>query len=270
MGLREHIAAGAKLRRTNVTFTAAGTGQVTFPPAAAILSVSSSAPVRLRLYDDVASRDDGGESSRVFTADPNQNIAIVADISMSAAGQYTLDPIMYATPLTDTLLYRVDAGTSQITLNIYPLESASIVTETAITNKRTLPATTSTGGQASGSLTGTSIPKTYALISASLNTGIGRLRLYTNEAAIDNATEKSRTFVTEAPASVGLIVDAIITASEGSFQFFPKLIGANLNTIGSDLPREDISGENEIYYIIDKISGTGNISASLHVFSFED
>jgi hypothetical protein len=60
--------------------------------------------------------------------------------------------------------------------------------------------------------------------------------------------------------------------------FVPKIIGVNLKNMGTDLNLirnniEKIMGENELYYILqnaDTTGGTVAISASVHLFSFED
>jgi hypothetical protein len=69
----------------------------------------------------------------------------------------------------------------------------------------------------------------------------------------------------------------ILSGSETTY-FTPKIIGANLQTMGTDLnairtDRVAIVGLNELYYVIQNPNTSGPIlpiSASIHVFSLED
>jgi hypothetical protein len=89
--------------------------------------------------------------------------------------------------------------------------------------------------------------------------------------------EKARPFSVEASESARLIVDMILSQSLPTY-FSPKIIGANLKNIKQSLNdmrgnANLISGENELYYILENIStaaGTADISASLHVYSLEE
>jgi hypothetical protein len=69
----------------------------------------------------------------------------------------------------------------------------------------------------------------------------------------------------------------ILSGSETTY-FTPKIIGANLQTMGTDLntirtDRVAIVGLNELYYVIQNPNTSGPIlpiSTSIHVFSLED
>jgi hypothetical protein len=285
MGLSEQIQAGANLERADVTFTTSvtGVGSASIAPSYAILKIQASSPCRLRLYDNLSSRDEAGEIVRPF-GDTNisESVALVGDFSMSAAGQYAVDPVLYAVsadfnnPYT---YYRVSPASSiDIKVTMYPIEIvAPGVGAYSLDNRRTLPVITaslSAGATVSGSLASTEIPQTYLLVSASANS-LSRLRLYSTTAALSNTQEITRPFSVEPSASFNLIADMILSASKTTY-FSPKIIGANLANMGSNLllirgNQALIDGENELYYIIENISASPiQVSASLHVYSLED
>lgn len=286
MGLAEHIRNGAVLDRQtiNLQTSAAGSGSVDLGSAYILLSLTTNTPCRLRLYDNLESRDNATEISRTFVnKGVANNIALIGDFSMSVAGTYTIDPAVYSVVATSSnklTYYRIDNGASApiITFNRFLLEDSSI----NIINRVTVPdiqATVTTGSFVSGTLASATVPRTYLLVSASLS-GSGkraRLRLYTKSTAFSNATEISRSFATESLGTTGLVIDALLSGSETTY-FVPKLIGANLDTIGTNLISirgndAAIMGDNEMYYILQNLSPTtptDDIKVSLHVFSLED
>lgn len=294
MGLLEQIKDGASLKRENISFiaSAGGTGTVQLGSVYALLSIQTTEPCRFRLYDKEASRDDGTESSRVF-GDTNipDSIALVADISMSVAGTYTIDPVLYGATedlLTKFSYYRINPTgiTPLITLKRFLLDDRNIVPNIqnsySVDNRRTLPAISATlayNELASGSITNTDIPTTYLLISASLTTSnqIARLRLYNQSGSINNTNEKTRSFVTEASASVGLIVDAVLNSGVVT-HFVPKIVGSNIENIGTNLQitrtnNELILGEKKLYYILENIepgSPSEAMEVKLNVYSLEE
>jgi hypothetical protein len=282
MGLLEQINAGAVLDRQTISFTvdANGSGSFEVGSAAILLNISNSQPCRLRLYDDEASRDVTAEINRPFTSSfVEQNIALVADISMSNLGNYSLDPVLYSVSQDKNLYYRIDevGNTPTLSITTFLLEDDRVVLPTP--SKRTLNPITATldvGELDSGSITGDEIPKIFILVSASLDDGaFGRIRLYNKASSLDNTTEKSRPFSTEPPASVGLIVDAVITGSVGGgiLHFSPKIIGANLENLQTDLLSSQVDGQKEIYYILENTNTSGGsvtITTSLHIFAIED
>lgn len=295
MGLFEQIKAGAVLRRENISFVAnvGGSGSVSLGSVYSIMSIQSTLPCRLRLYDTEASRDDSTESSRTFgnTNVPN-NITLIGDFSMSLEGNYPIDPMLYGVSddlSTRLVYYKVDpAGiTPTITIKRFLLDDRDIVpnvlTSYDIDNRRTLPvisAQLSPSGLSSGSLINSEIPTTYLLISASLTASgqIARLRLYNNSSSINNTSEKTRPFATEPAQSIGLITDLVLTSSAGITYFNPKIVGSNLQNMGTNLQitktsNEFISGENELYYILENVNSSGGavwIGAQLNVYSLED
>lgn len=288
MGLREQLEQEATLDRQTISFTSdmSGVGYVNIGSVATLLTIESNEPCRVRLYDTSASRDNGAEIARSFDDyDVGQNISLVADISMSAAGTYALDPTPFSVSLNGNgdLYYRItDMGTPPtIQITRYLLEDTSVTL--TVPNRRNLPnisANLGPGGISSGSISLDTIPRTYLLVSASVDAGAGkfaRLRLYRISNSINNSSEKSRPFHVEPSASVSIVMDAIITGSEELY-FSPKLIGANLQNMTNNLSNMVnnsalISGENEIYYILENVNTIGgvvNLSVNLHVFSIED
>jgi hypothetical protein len=282
MGLLQQINAGAILDRESISFAvnAIGSGSIEIGSAAILLNISNSQPCRLRLYDDVASRDNVTEISRPFTSSfVEQNIALVADVSMSSIGNYPIDPALYSVSQDKNLYYRIDevGNTPTITIRKFLLEDDRIILP--LPNKRTIDTITATldaGELDSGSIGAIEIPKVFILVSASLDAGdFGRIRLYNKFSSIEDESEKSRPFSSEPSASTGLIVDAIITGSVGSgiLHFSPKIIGANLNNLQSDLLSSQVDGQSEIYYILENVNTSGGpvtITTSLHLFAIED
>jgi hypothetical protein len=285
MGLADHIRDGASLIRENVTLqaNASNSGSIELGSAYMLLTLQSNIPCRLRLYDNLQSRDDATEKIRPFTTNfvPN-NIALIGDFSMSVAGTYKIDPATYgvvATASNKLTYYRIDNNTSTPTIvfNRYLLEDSTVNT----INRITVPyiqSLVTTGTFVTGTLSDPTVPRTYLLVSASLS-GSGtraRIRLYSRSNVFSNTTEISRSFATESLGSTGLIIDAILSGSQTTY-FVPKIVGSNLDTIGSDLVairsnEAAIMGENEMYYILENLAstpGTTNIKVSLHVFSLE-
>jgi hypothetical protein len=187
-------------------------------------------------------------------------------------------------PLTNLTYYRTENTQSGvnpvITVTRYLLEDSSVSTLNRVNFPQitgSLPANRIISGTL---LSATNIPHTYLLVSASMagsSAGQARLRLYTTNESFSNNTEISRSFATESSNNSKLIVDAILTGSEITY-FVPKIAGANLQTMGTDLnairlDRAAILGNNELYYILQNPAtsgGTITVSASLHVFALED
>lgn len=286
MGLAEHIRNGAVLNRQSVNLqtSVARSGSVDLGSAYTLLSLTTNTPCRLRLYDNLESRDNATEISRTFAnKSVANNIALIGDFSMSVAGTYKIDPVVYgvvATSSNKLTYYRVDNTVTAptITFNKFLLEDSTI----NIINRITVPdiqVTVTTGSFVSGTLANVTVPRTYLLVSASLS-GSGkraRFRLYTKSTVFSNPTEISRSFATESLGTNGLIIDALMSGSQTTY-FVPKLIGANLETVGTNLITirgNDVAmmGYNEMYYIVQNLSPTtvtDDIKISLHVFSLED
>lgn len=282
MGLKEYIRLGANLSRNSITTQtdANGSGSVELGSAYALLSIQTNFPCRVRLYDTIDSLTNSGEKIRSFgNTNISSSVALIGDFTMSG-GTYTIDPVVYGvvTP-ADTKLtyYRIDnTGSAQypaVTFTRYLLEDSAISTS----NRVSLPKITgslSVGQIISGAILDSGIPKTYLLVSASLNatTTAARVRLYSTLTSINDTTEKNRSFVTESQMN-SLLVDAIITGSETTY-FIPKIIGANLQNMGTVLNALNVpQGNNELYYIFQSMATTGgaqNMTASIHVVSVEN
>lgn len=287
MGLAEELKSGAVLDRLETTFTTSGTGvgSVNIAPSYALLRIEASAPCRLRLYDNQASRDDAGEAARAFgNTYISESIALVGDFDIGATGRYTADPTLYSVssdfsnPLT---YYRVSpASEIDIKITAYHLEDPNVPAGTgqyAVSNRRTLPVITgslSSGSKVAVTMTNANIPQTYLLVSASADNTV-RIRLYSNTGSLSDTQEINRPFVLEPSASAHLIADTILSSTSTTY-FSPKIIGANLVNMGENLSvirssRPLLAGENQLYYIIENITASPvNVSASLHVFSLED
>lgn len=286
MGLAEQLSLGARLIRETTQFRVdpSNSGSINLGSAYVLLGIQTDVPCRFRLYDTQVSRDTASEISRPFTTQfVSAPIALVGDFSMSAAGAYTVDPVLYGVinnAASNLSYYRAEGsfGTNYptITLRTYKIEDSSI----SIINRKTIEYITgslSAGSLVSGRLSNNFIPKTYLLVSASLTNplAIARLRLYSTTGSLSVGSEVSRSFATESNAR-DLIVDMILTGSQVTY-FSPKIIGANLQTSGFDLGRlrhsdELLLGEKSLYYILQNVgpSGSLNLSASLHLFSLED
>lgn len=288
MGLEQYIRAGANLERgvVNVTTTIDGSGSIDLGSAYLLLNVSTTQPCRLRLYDNSQSLENSGEKVREFrSTNISSSVALIGDFSMSVAGTYPIDPSLYGiveNTSNKLTYYRVENTQSGqypvLTFTRYLMEVPAV----SIANRVTLPLiTASLGAQqlVSGTLSSTAIPRTYLLVSASVS-GVAtrtRVRLYSTSEAFSNIIEVSRSFATESSANSKLIVDAILSGSETTY-FIPKIAGANLQTMGTNLnsirtDRAAIMGNNELYYIIQNVSpsgGTVATTASIHVFALED
>lgn len=289
MGLSEHIRLGADLRRyTTVLQTSpSGSGSVELGSSYILLGVGTDIPCRLRIYDNISSLNNSVEKTRTFgNNNVPDDIALVTDISMSTADErFSIDPTPYGVvenPVSKLSYYKID----NVGVGVYPtvtfytflLEDADVLTS----NRKNLPdisAILTTTAISSGSILSTDIPTTYLMVSASVQPAAARarLRLYTNSQSLYNSSEISRSFSTESSANTGLIVDAIITGSNVMY-FVPKIIGANLQNVSTDLndlrgSNSLLLGDNEIYYILQNVSVSGAtfaITASTHIFSIED
>lgn len=294
MGLAEQIRAGATLQRSNIQIVTDGSGygSASLGATYALLTVQTSEPCRLRLYDNLDSLEDATEISRTFgNTNVPPTIALIGDFSMSEASRnYSVDPMLYAV-VDDTgstfTYYRIDGAATPPVIQIgrYLMQDVSVVATGssfyAVDNRRSFTITTdtlSTNELTSGSLTGDStIPVTYLLVSASLDGAgtLARVRLYSNSSALYDATEKARSFENEPAVATPLIVDAFLSGDEITY-FAPKIVGANLENMGSDLTllrsnNTAIQGNNELYYIIENKGGSSTvIDAMLHLYALED
>jgi len=292
MGLAEQIKAGATLNRVTTRFTssaASTSGSVSLGSAYAVLSVQTdSSSSRVRLYDTLASLQDAAEISRVFgDTNVSASVSLIGDFSMSAAGTYTVDPTLYAVTETGGLTYfRAEpAAQRNITITRYIIEDELVPTSPGtfytVSNRRSLSAISASlnaSAFASGTIASSTVPKTYLLVSASIESNpahFARLRLYSTTGSLTNVTEVSRSFATEPAASTNIIADMILTGSKTTY-FTPKIVGANLTNVQNLLTMYGnsslIAGTSAMYYILQNISGAGphSITASLHVYSLED
>lgn len=290
MGLKEHLNAGANLNRGSINIVdVTGAGTVALGGTYGILSIQTNQPCRLRLYDNQSSRDNATETNRAFngTTNVSSSIALVGDFSMSAANTFTIDPMIFGHPHDgQNTYYRAEPAGAQITINRYLLENFTVQPDPNspynVNNRRAITITPTASlnalqiyGDYIDSIT---IPKTYLLISASLsNASVARLRLYSTPDALNDTTEKNRTFSVEPSESVHLISDVYLTGSSTVY-FTPKVIGANLETAELDLPslvnsQNDLRGQSKLYYYLQNASSSGlpqTPTVNLYVYSLQD
>lgn len=283
MGLEQYIRAGVSLKRQSVFLQTTPTlsGSVDLQSSYIVLGINTNIPCRFRLYDDEISRDLPAEINRTFgDLNVSTSVGLVGDFSMSAAGNYYIDPGLYGcihNPSSNLSYYRIDGNFTPpnypgLTIETFTLEDSSKSTS----NRKTLPYITGSlnvGQLVSGSLNNFIIPTTFFFVSTSLDDSshVVRLRIYNNSASFSNTVEVNRSFQTESTDS-RLLIDAIISGSSPTY-FTPKIIGANIQNVNNDLQTiTELKGNNELYYILQNLgpSGPVNISASLHVFSLED
>jgi hypothetical protein len=290
MGLRQHIEAGAKLSRvvTTITTDPSGTGAVLLGDALALLSIQASTSCRVRLYDNEDSLLDAGEIARPYgNLSISSSVGLIGDFTMSANQRNFIDPVLYAIPSTkgSPIYYRTDPATSTgLSLTHYLLDDNAVQpsagTAYAIDNRRTLTIEEelpSTDDVVTGILSTGPVSKTYLLVSASLGDPehVARVRLYRVSASLDNGTEQDRVFSEEPPAQVQLIVDMILSGSAPIY-FVPKILGANLDNMGTDLnsiknTRSQFVGKSELYYSVQNLTSVADThTVGLHIFSLED
>jgi len=199
MGLKEQVQAGAKITRDVITVTdTVGSGSVALGGSFLILSIESTQPARLRIYDTIQSRDDSTEISRIFGSTVPPTVALVGDYSMSLSNTvYTINPASIGhtnsatTPLT---YYRCTPSGSSFKINRLLIEDTSITpainTSYTENNRRLIQITPSSTiaalAYASGtftSITSPTVPKTYIMVSASLanSSHMVRFRMYNNK-----------------------------------------------------------------------------------------
>jgi len=246
-----------------------------------LYTIQSNTTCRLRLYDNLDSLNNATEQARAFgNTNIPASIALITDITMGA-GTYTIDPVLYGvvgTPSTKLTYYKIDDAPSvpRLTFSRYLLEDSTISTGSRVE----LPAiqlALSPGQLKSGSVTDVDIPRTYLFVSASVSntTAPIRVRLYNTQPILNNTAEKTRPYATEAQTNT-LLLDAILTGSETTY-FVPKIIGANIENMGTDLNLiknnfSTLAGKHDMYYIIENLASAGsseNVTASFHVFSLE-
>jgi hypothetical protein len=284
MGLAEQIRAGARLTRDTITLPASAVSNASLGGASIILSISADKECRVRLYDTEASRDNAGEIDRPF-GDTNisASVALVGDFIISGSGRQFVDPAVYSVAdsyASPSIYYRISeyqgASVPSVSITRYLLEDNTLGNNIG-RDTITVPTATSLGASAMVDGTIDPCPRTFLLVSASVATTTepARIRLYSKLAAIDNEDEKNRAFHEPASASAFLIVDTILTGSETTY-FSPKIVGANLDTMGTDLniTRQNntlIEGTSEIYYILENLgASTQTIDVSIHTYSLED
>lgn len=274
MGLKEQLAAGASLKRSNVGINIAGSYQLysgSFPLGKTfiITSARSSIPCRIRLYGDSGSRNNAEEITRPYISQSiSGSISLIADINLTDTSTLQLYPPLFGanldTPVSASVYYSITSssvqlsGTNTITINRFLLEDPNASTYPGVTTREHYLITGSVpiGTSISGSI---ETPKTYLLLQVIPNTSPIRLRLYTDATYRDNPAEKSRTFGVEPSASSGIIADMYIDTTETS-SFTPVVLGRNMETPPTS----------STYYTLTNNGLISGVTASLYLFSLED
>jgi hypothetical protein len=278
MGLAEHLRDGAVLERRTIPFSGDGIISTSFGAAYVILGIEVDEPCRIRFYDDQTSANNALEQTRSFgDITITTDIGLIADISMSEAGVYTIDPVLFGVPentssyLTYINITENSAPPVNGNLFVYVLEDADLQPDEDnpfydIPLRRTL---TFNGNRNTLTSADDLAPKTYLMIDAVSDTNC-RLRLYGKSQSLLNQTEMSRSFH-EAIMDPSLVLLADMLLDSGSItKFIPKLIGKNIETTPLDLSsiainRSAIEGFSEIYYKLEP-----NGSVEMNILALED
>jgi hypothetical protein len=271
MGLSEQLREGAILERKVIPFSGTTIASASFGATYVILDIEVDTPCRIRFYDDEDSLVDSTEQTRSFGESTfSTDIALIADISMSAAGKYTMDPALYGCPSGSEeffTYFRITEASGEVNgnLTVYTLEDENIVADIEndfykTPNRRELIFT----GDKNILSSVEGAPRTYLLLNA-ISDEDCRLRLYADTDSLNNLQEVSRSF-SEAVMSpdIKIIADMELVANEVT-KFYPKIIGANLQTLPVNLEtirlsRSAISSFSEIYYRLESETATVNLN----------
>jgi hypothetical protein len=279
MGLSEQLREGAILERKVIPFSGTTIGSASFGATYVILDIEIDTPCRIRFYDDESSLVDSIEQTRSFGESTfTTDIALIADVSMSVAGKYTMDPVLYGVPSSSEeyfTYYRITEASGEVdgNLTVYTLEDENIVADIEndfykIPNRRELEFT----GDKNILSSIEGAPRTYLLLDAIADEEC-RLRIYADIDSLNNPQEYEDDGITivsrpfsEAVMSpdIKIIADMELVANEVT-KFYPKIIGANLQTLPVNLEtirlsRSAISSFSEIYYRLEPETATVNLN----------
>lgn len=259
MGLLEQINLGARFTRTTVQLP---TGPVVgntdeFGPSYILLGVSATAPCRVRLYFDSASRviDESRPSS---SFDINPEVGLVLDTTLIPGTQsISFDPPIFGTTLLGSDVWYTVSGSAVVQFSVYPIESSTVNDRRTINIRRT---GLDFSGQAEGTVT---VPKSFLLLSASA-TSESRLRLYSRPLSEVPSVEKARPFGTAPLTGSSLIADLLFDSASFPYKISPILQGYNLQSYPD--------GTSQLHYLVENSSSFSPITytASLHLYSLED
>jgi hypothetical protein len=289
MGLNEHKLAGAVLQRVTTTFTTGSAanvvGSVTTPNRSyLLLSIQASDHGRLRLYSDASSVTT--DAARAY-GDPLANgVGLIADVTFSGPDTINFTPasfgishdlVNYATfySVSSSVSPTFAISTFTVEDDIDPDPLTTYVTD----NRRTLSwtATTAVSGSTTGptapryrtggEISGSSVPSTFALYSASINTAGARLRLYGIPLGEISQEEADRPSGTEPSNNSGLLSEIFFGTGITSIRS-PYGFGANVNNLVNTLS----APEKQISYIVENTTVTDGItfSGGLGIYAFED
>jgi hypothetical protein len=271
MGLSEQLREGAILERKVIPFSGTTIASASFGATYVILDIEVDTPCRIRFYDDESSLVDSIEQTRSFGESTfTTDIALIADVSMSVAGKYTMDPTLYGVPSSSeeySTYFRITEASGGVSgsLTVYTLEDENIVADIEndfykTPNRRELEFT----GDKNILSSIEGAPRTYLLLDA-ISDEDCRLRLYADTDSLNNFQEVSRSF-DEAVMSSDIKIIADMELVSGSItKFYPKIIGANLQTLPVNLEtirlsRSAINSFSEIYYRLEPETATVNLN----------
>lgn len=285
MGLSEQLREGAILKRQTIQFSGSGALSASFGSAYILLAIEVDRPCRIRIYDDLASRNNSQETSRAYGVTPNNDISLVADIIITSPGRYTMDPVLYGVPRTSPDYFtflRITENTGNVngSVFVYNLEDSTIQADVSnrfykFDNRRILEFTIGQNKIVA--------PRTFLMLTAS-TTHTCRLRLYSNEESRDFISEIGRipppepqifprSFDEAIMTSDTLLISDMELTPNTIFRFFPKIIGFNVNRVPNNLEvirtdRVGIDSFSEIYYTLE--SNNQNAKVTMNIFSLED
>ena len=279
MGLSEQLREGATLQRRSFLLQLEDTGTIQLGPAVAILNTTIDSPCRLRLYDNETGLIDPVEESRpVGESSLTPSLPLVADLVVEQPGEFSLDPVLYATPDDGVNIYYRISNPANVFFTIYELEDPDIVADPSnvyyrVPNRRTLVFSGGTGVLAAPDVTA----RTYLMIGATASHDC-RLRIYARASSLNDANEQVREFCVVADPGALLLADMELGPGEDT-RLYPKIIGANLDTLPTNLEnirlnRSAINARSEIYYRLepplDSPTPPEDISVTLDIFAIED
>ncbi len=289
MGLNEHKLAGAVLQRVTTTFTTGSAanveGFVTTPNRSyLVLAIQSSAAGRLRLYSDATSVTT--DSARAYGSALANGVGLIADVTFSGPDTINFTPATFGIShdlVTYKTFYSVSSSVSPtFTISTYTVEDAinpDPLTDYVTANRRTLSwsATTAVSGSTTGptapryrtggEISGSSVPSTFAIYSASINTAGARLRLYGIPLGEIPQTEADRPSGSTPEINSGLLSEMFFGTGITSIRS-PIGFGANVNNLVNTLS----APEKQISYIVENTTVTDGItfSGNIGIYTFED
>lgn len=263
MGLIEQIKSGSVFSRGTVTLTnSPATGNTTeFGSTYILLSVSATAPCRVRLYGNEHSvAIDASRPTSSF--DYSASVALNLDAGLTAGNlSLTFNPPIIATTRVGSVItyYNIESATTPttVTLGYYPIEF-----DTTSRTYLNIPVVSLAANQtSSGNITS---PKSFLIRDAVANKENLRLRLYSRPIEDVSSTEKNRPFLSQSLDGSHLIADLLYDSASYIYQVSPVLQAYNLESY--------LSGSNRVGYILQNTAAVTqtSISTAVGIYPIED